>query len=358
MKKKWIVIPSALVLIAAIAATMPIWMHLWKVYVPQAKVPIDRGTTREAIDGLVTQMNRNYVFPDKAREVEGILRQRLKEGKYDDVTDAEQLAERLTEDLTSVANDKHMLVMFSATPLPPDSKGPDRAETQADWERRNNVVMRQITYYMANPVDEVERLDGNIGYLKISGSPPPFIAAGRFAAAMDELAGTDGLIIDMRRHNGGNPESVALLVSYFVDQRTRLNDLWDRRTGITRQHWSWDKLEGKRYGGKKPVLILASARTKSAGEEFVYTMQALKRATVIGEPTWGGAHPARPYRIGDHFSAFIPTRRIINPITQSNWEGTGVIPDIAAAPDKALDVAKDLLQRRLQGSAPLAGAGQ
>lgn len=60
MKKKWIVIPSALVVAAGIVATMPIWAHLWQRYVPQAKVAIDAGTTREAIDGLITQYNRHY----------------------------------------------------------------------------------------------------------------------------------------------------------------------------------------------------------------------------------------------------------------------------------------------------------
>lgn len=358
MKKKWIVIPSVLFLAAGFVVTMPIWAHLWQRYVPQPKVEIDRGTAREAIDGLITQYDRHYVLPDKAARVAAFLRKRQQEGAYDEVTDAEQLARQLTDDVQSVAPDRHMMVGFGADPLPPGSKDGPKAETQADWERRNNFVMRQLTYYFANPVAKVDRLDGNIGYLKISGSPPPFIAAHRYAAAMDELADTDGLIMDLRGHNGGHPEGVALLVSYFVDGRTRLNDIWDRSTGTSQQHWSVDKLDGKRYGSRKPVLILAGPNTKSAGEEFVYTMQALKRATVVGAPTWGGAHPSRAFRIGEHFFAFIPNRRAINPITGSNWEGAGVIPDVAAAPDKALEVAEDLLRRRLKGGAALAAAGQ
>lgn len=358
MKKKWIVIPSVLVAAAGILATLPVWAHLWQTYVPQSKVAIDRGTAREAVDGLITQYNRHYVLPDKATQVEAFLRQRQREGIYDRVTDAEQLAKQLTDDVQSVAPDRHMMVGFSANPLPPDGKGEPPPDTQANWERRNNFVMRQLTYYFANPVDEVERLDGNIGYLKISGFAPPFISGGRFAAAMDELAGTDGLIMDLRGHRGGHPEGVALLISYFVDGRTRLNDIWDRSTGTSKQHWTVDKLDGKRYGSRKPVLILAGPDTKSAGEEFVYTMQALKRATVIGAPTWGGAHPSRAFRIGEHFFAFIPNRRAINPITGSNWEGASVIPDVAAAPDKALEVAEDLLRRRIKGGAALAAAGR
>lgn len=357
MKIKWILIPSLLVLVAGIAVTLPIWAHVWDIYGPQPKVAIDRGTAREAVDGLITQYQRHYVFPDKAKQVEAALRQYQRQGRYDAVTDAEALAKLLTDDVQRIAPDRHMMVGFSRDPVPPDSKDMPRQETQADWEKRNNVVMRRIIHYMANPVDKVDRLGANIGYLKVSGSPPPFIAADRYAAAMDELADTDGLIVDVREHRGGHPQGVALLVSYFVDQRIRLNAIWDRNTGASEQHWTVDKLDGKRYGGRKPVLILAGPHTKSAGEEFVYTMQALKRAEVIGAPTWGGAHPSRAYRIGEHFYAFIPDKRSINPITGSNWEGAGVIPDIAAAPDQALAVAEARLQRRLKGGAALAGAG-
>ncbi len=206
-------------------------------------------------------------------------------------------------------------------------------------------------------MEEVDHLGSSVGYLKISGFPPHFLVAGKYASAMDRLADTDGLIVDLRENGGGGPDSVALLVSYFVDGRTRLNDILTRNTGTATQHWTVDKLDGKRYGGRKPVVILAGPGTMSAGEDFAYTMQALKRATVIGERTWGGAHPARPYRLGDHFFAVIPDARSISPITRANWEGVGVIPDIAAKPDRALAVAKEHLQRRLHGPAPLAAAG-
>jgi C-terminal processing protease CtpA/Prc len=205
-------------------------------------------------------------------------------------------------------------------------------------------------------VEKVDHLGPNIGYLQISSFGPVFLVSEKFAAAMNDLADTDGLIIDLRNNGGGGGDSVALLISYLVDERTRLNDTWERATGVTTQYWTQDKLDGKRYGGKKPVLILAGLNTKSAAEAFVYTMQALKRATVVGERTWGGANAARPYRLGDHFLAVIPSRRSISPVTHANWEGVGVIPDIAATPDDALAVARDLLQRRLQGTAPLVPA--
>jgi C-terminal processing protease CtpA/Prc len=250
-----------------------------------------------------------------------------------------------------------MKVEFDPGLVPPDDAGGPPPASQAEWEQRTNFAMRLIMRRQASSrVEKVDHLSPNIGYLKVSGFPPPFLMAEKYAAAMDKLADTDGLIVDLRDNGGGGPQSVALLVSYFVDQRTRLNDIWDRDTGATMQQWTEDKLDGKRYGGKKPVVILAGPGTMSAGEDFTYTMQALKRATVIGERTWGGAHPTRPYRLGDHFYVLIPSRRSISPITHTNWEGVGVIPDIAATPDKALAVAKDLLQRRLHGTAALVAA--
>jgi C-terminal processing protease CtpA/Prc len=174
---------------------------------------------------------------------------------------------------------------------------------------------------------------------------------------MDKLADTDALIIDLRGNEGGNPGGVALLTSYFVDRRTRLNDVWARDTGSAIQFWTEDRLEGKRYGSKKPVLILVDRDTVSAGEDFAYTMQVLKRATIVGSRTWGGAHLTRPYRLGDHFFVAMPYLRSINPITHTNWEGVGVIPDVEAAPADALKVARELLQRR-PGTAVALGARQ
>jgi hypothetical protein len=359
MKKKWIVIPSLLVLtVIGKYATMPVWRPFWEQQRPRPKLVVDSAMRVEAVDTLVAKLNEHYVFPEKAKQIEAVLRQRQHEGKYDGMTDGEKLAKQLTDDLRGVAHDLHMSVRFSPRPVPPDDAvGPPPA-SQAEWEQRNNFVMRLIMRRMANlRVEKVDHLSPNIGYLKVSGFPPPFLVAEKYAAAMDKLADTDGLIVDLRDNRGGAPQSVALLISYFADQRTRLNDIWDRDTGITTQQWTEDKLDGKRYGDKKPVIILAGPGTMSAGEDFAYTMQALKRATVIGERTWGGAHPARPYRLGEHFFAVIPGRRSISPITHTNWEGVGVIPDIAATPDNALTVATDLLQRRLHGTAPLVAAG-
>ena len=330
----------------------------WLGFKPRPQVVVDQAMRSEAIDQLVAKLNDHYVFPEKARQIEAVLRRREQEGSYGGISNGYRLVQRLTADLHGVARDLHLNVRFApGVDLLDGAEGPAPA-TRAEWEQRTSFLKRLIVRDMAaREVKRVRRLGRDTGYLKLSSFPDAFLVADKFGAAMDELADTKGLILDLRGNRGGDPQSVALLISYFVDRRTRLNDIWDRDTGNTVQHWTHDKPDGKRYGGTKPVLILVDARTASAGEDFAYTMQALKRATVVGERTWGGAHPTSLYRIGEHFYAEIPSQRSISPITGTNWEGTGVTPDIAAAPETALAVARKLMRRRLQESAPLVAAG-
>lgn len=344
MKKKWMVTLSLLLLTVtgAIASTPP----------SAPKVEVDRAVRLEVIDTLVAKLNAHYVFPDKAKQVEVVLRQHQREGKYDGITDGKQLAKQLSDDIDGVVHDKHMSVHVGARPVPPDDAMPPPPQTRAEWEKQVPPAVLERVLASNLGVEKVDHLSPKIGYLQISMFGPVFLVSDKFAAAMNELADTDGLIIDLRNNGGGGGGSVALLISYLVDERTRLSDTWERTTGVTRQYWTQDKLDGKRYGGKKPVLILAGPNTKSAAESFAYQMQALKRATVIGERTWGGANASRPYRLSEYFAAFIPSRRSISPITHTDWEGAGVIPDVAAKVDDALAAAKDLMQRQLNGGAP------
>jgi hypothetical protein len=343
--------------IVTVIAIALVFAVFWLAFKPRPEVVVDRAMRTAMIDALVAELNDHYVFPDKARQFEAILRQREQEGRYDKTRDGYRLATQLTADIHGIAKDQHLKVRFAPGLDLIAEEGRPPAATQAEWEQHTNFLERLMMRRAAAREVKVERLRQKVGYLKISSFPDLLPVADRFGAAMDELADTEGLIVDLRRNLGGDPQAVALLVSYFVDQPTRLNDMWDRDTGNTVQQWTHDRLAGKPYGGSKPVLILVGPRTASAGEDFAYTMQALERATVIGDRTWGGAHPMSFYRIGEHFFAQIPNKRTISPITGTNWEGTGVKPDIAAVPDQALGVARDMMRRRLQGGAALAHAG-
>jgi C-terminal processing protease CtpA/Prc len=139
---------------------------------------------------------------------------------------------------------------------------------------------------------------------------------------------------------------VAYLCSYFFDEPVHLNDLYFRPADATRQFWT-APVPGKAYVGRE-IYVLTSKNTGSAAEEFAYNLQNLKRATIVGEVTWGGANPGDMVRLGDHFAAFVPTGRAINPISKTNWEGVGVKPDVAVPADDALRVAQvKLLEKQV-----------
>jgi len=200
-----------------------------------------------------------------------------------------------------------------------------------DDQRIYAWLMNHVGRYLAPlGVDEATQSDGGIAYIKLGGFLRPYASAGRFAAVMDAVADSKALIIDLRNNGGGSRDGVALLASYFFDQPTHLSDVVARRTGERLQMWTRKDVQGSHYGSRRPVFILTSHATFSAGEDFAYAMQTRKRATIIGEVTRGGAHPIAPFRLSPHFIAAIPVAESISPITHTNWEGVGVQPDIVA----------------------------
>ena len=298
---------------------------------PSGGQPLDAAMRTAVIEGALTHLKNTYVFPEVAVKMEAAIRERQQRKEYDPITRPGEFASLLTSHLQEVSRDKHLRVTYSAEPIPA-RRGV--METPEDLARRR----AQMTWNNFG-FEKVERLRGNVGYLEFIGFQDPQLAAETAAAAMNFLAGTDALIIDLRRNGGGSPHMVALLCSYFFDRRTHLNDIYDRPSNRTQEFHTLDTVAGKRYGEQKEVYVLTSRRTFSAAEEFTYNLKNLKRATIVGETTGGGAHPTTFRRINDHFGIGVPMARSINPITKTNWEGTGIKPDIEVAADRALTVA-------------------
>jgi hypothetical protein len=294
---------------------------------------IDANMRTQVIDGILKRLDDSYVFPDVAKKMEQSIRERVSNKEYDQITSAKEFVTKLTNDLQAVSHDKHLRVRYSYNPLP--ERGPRREPTAEEREQQK----RELTW-MNHGFTKVERLPGNIGYIDFRGFMDPDLAADTVAAAMNFVNGTDALIIDMRNNGGGNPAMVAFVCSYlFGPEPVHLNDLYWREGNRTDEFWTRKEVPGKRYLNKD-VYVLTSKRTFSGAEEFTYNLKNLKRATIVGETTGGGAHPGGGFRINEHFGMFVPTGRAISPITKTNWEGTGVTPDIDVPADQALVVAR------------------
>ena len=95
------------------------------------------------------------------------------------------------------------------------------------------------------------------------------------------------------------------------------------------------------------MYVLTSKHTFSAAEDFSYALKSLKRITVIGEATGGGAHPGDNMRLTPHFTAFIPNGRSIGPVTKTNWEGVGVAPDVSVAAEDAMKTAQIAILKKM-----------
>jgi C-terminal processing protease CtpA/Prc len=171
-------------------------------------------------------------------------------------------------------------------------------------------------------------------------------------AAMNFLANVDALIVDLRENGGGNPSMIQLITSYFLEEPTHLNSFYIRKTDEMKQFWTQAHVAGPRLVDV-PIWVLTSRYTFSGAEEFTYNLKNLERATIVGETTGGGAHPVEGHYFD--FGEFIvtmslPFGRAVNPITGTNWEGTGIEPHIQVPADQALQTAQlEALQKLQEG---------
>jgi C-terminal processing protease CtpA/Prc len=297
--------------------------------------PADRAGIVAAV---TAHLESEYVDADAGRKAAQQLRRQFGGNARGGNEDAVAFAKRLTEALRADTGDGHLTVEFSEKALSEDAAAEEEFSAQ-EMER----------YYGAHlnfGVKKVEWLESNVGLLELSVFPPAAMGGSTLAAAMQVLAHTDALIIDLRK-NGGGSDTVALLASYLfdeeIDEQKPLSGIYDRPSDTVRQLHTLPYVPGKRFGGSKPVYILISKRTFSAAEAFAYDMQALNRATVIGEPSGGGAHPFTYRRIHPHFVLWSVTQKSLNPLTGKNWQGIGVQPDIRVDAADALQRAIELI---------------
>jgi hypothetical protein len=299
----------------------------------QPDLTIDAATRAAVVESLATNIEARYVFPDVAKKVAKALRERSKKGRYDGVTSAMAFSDTLSSNLRELAHDLHLRTHYRHKPLPLQA---ERGAPSPEEQARLVADARRLNYGF----QKVERMPGNVGYVELTSFDGSSEAGAVAQTAMQFLAHTDALIFDLRRNGGGDPNMIALLLSHLYgdDDRVHINDFFSRGADLQPQYWTMTTIPGPRFVDK-PVYVLTSKRTGSAAEEFAYDIQQLKRGTLIGETTAGGANPGGMVRLNDHFVAFIADGRAINPISKTNWEGVGVKPDVEVTAAEALQAA-------------------
>jgi hypothetical protein len=289
--------------------------------------PMAHETIQQVIRETADKIGSNYVFPELGEKIAKILIDRLQEGSYSGL-DEISLAKTVSDDLLELSNDKHMSLRW----VDPSGKSKKHRPRKTPAERNFGI-------------SKIELLEGNVRYLDLRGFVSLDHSEPYIEAAIQLLSTGSAIIFDVRKNGGGHPETVNLIFSYFMEPDIEYIAFFDREGNKENSYSTRTELKGERMLDM-PVYVLTSNGTFSGGEEFAYNFKTYERGTLVGETTGGGANPGGVYQVGSGFGIFVPVARPLNPITNANWEGVGVVPDVEVPADEALEKALEIIREK------------
>lgn len=328
--------------------------------VTPAPAALDAAARGRALDSAAVLLAARYVEAGAGRRLADSLRAWARRDAFAAATDPRRLADTLGAALRGVVPDRHLYLRWTpgvefvagagtgrimdvpaggAQGAARAGGGPTVVRRSGRVDPRDSATVARTNFGFAR----VERLEGNVGYLRLDLLAPPDWAAPTADAALAFLRHADAVIVDVRDVPGGAPPMMQYLLSHFVPGPARLLFASHQRAeGIADSLWSLPALASRGLAGR-PLYVLTSARSASAAEMLAYVAQRTGVATVVGETTAGAGNGGRPYTIGDGLQLFVPERRVL---TGPGWKGTGVVPDVAVPADLALSRALALARER------------
>lgn len=274
---------------------------------------------RPVLDAMAATLRELYVDPPVAEQAIALVQARCQNGAYDALTD-EAFAEAVSAELRVASSDQHL-----ALELPP----------AADAAPKPQRTGRTFGF------GKSERLEGNVavlpifGFMPLKGEPEQQ----HLADSLSSVADADALILDLRDNNGGRAPTMAVVASYFFEGPPVLLVRVERRyDGASYELWTHSELRGTRFGASKPLFVLTSARTFSAGERLAYELQVRGRAQLVGEATRGGDGLVERRELPGGFALVVPTSIAISGATGQSRKGP-VIPDVSVPGEQALAAA-------------------
>jgi C-terminal processing protease CtpA/Prc len=277
------------------------------------------------VELVIEQLNERYVFPERAEDAAALLRSRLGEGAYG-AADGAELCARISQDLFAASEDKHLRLLWHDEPALSGNEERLVEELREQIRRENHGVRRVVC------------LESNVGLIDLTIVGEAATGGPTFAAAIQLVEHTRALVLDLRETRGGAPDGVLLLESFLLGGDVHVGDIVEGPKGPVRQQRTYSYLPAPCYLDR-PVYVLTSGSTFSGGEALAYDLQALGRATVVGETTRGGAHPSAVVWLRQQIELRLPVARPVSAATGTNWEGSGVRPDIPVPADGALGAA-------------------
>lgn len=283
---------------------------------------------KTAVLSDITEKVRNYYIDKEAyKKIDSLFQIDLKKGTFNHLN-KKDFATLLAQKLRTNIRDKHFSIRYL------ENHSPEKLVDEKEKEKLNNFHNSLENFGF----ERVQRLEGNIGYINFKGFASPEPSASTLAAAMNFVANTNSLIIDLRENEGGDNGMVLLFCSYFFDKETDLYTTYFRHEDSTVVNRTQSNVSGSKYLHKK-IYILTSKGTFSAAEALAYFLQEHKLAEVIGEKTAGAANPVDHFIIQDQYLLLVPVGKVSSTINHKNWEHIGVIPDQVVKAENALKVA-------------------
>ncbi len=308
------------------------------VRVANRAAPVDDALRRSTVHSVADVLRSTYIYPKLGGQMADSLVRKQEEGRYGGAARAGGLADLLTEDARAISNDKHIWV---------EAQNP-MAQESTDPVNLSVGKLRQANYHFR----KAEVLPGNIGYIKFDMIHDDQEALEITAAALAFVARCGALIFDIRDNIGGEWATANLILGYLLPKGTVYGYMYDRDGRRVEKRSTPAAIPGRPFDAGVPVYVLTSSRTGSAAEGFAYTLKHLDRATIVGEVTLGMAHPSKEVVVNDYFRVSVPFLRSENVVTGTSFEGSGVVPQIKVAAERALEAAVEDALRRI-GNRPL-----
>lgn len=306
---------------------------------PQSLAPEEKA---DVVNLMQEAIEPNYVFPEETKAINEALSTRLQRGDYESIEDSQAFAERVTKDLVEISNNKHFALVYNPgliadwqAPEEPPANTSGPSEERIDWNE-------WYAFHDNQGFETVKVLDGNVGYIKFDFFHPLSWSRPTINAAMGFVANTEALIIDLTENGGGYSPTDAYIASHFFEPSLRLwSSSYNRPSDERSTVELFETIDGPRYLDK-PVYILVGENSFSMAEHLAYGLKHFGKAHIVGQVTSGAAHSIDIAILNGRFFLQVPVTYNIHPVTGTDWEGKGVVPQTVTAVGEELRTAHRL----------------